>query len=89
MDAFKNLWAEVDAERREMVKAGIEKMIADPEGRGLLITQNQFGVILSADLSDTISAGMIYMNTQPIDLTGLYPVTEKVGSDDSTKSDQL
>lgn len=58
-DLFDNLWKQVREERRKKIETACERMITDPEQRGVLIIENQYGVVLSADLTNTVPYGTV------------------------------
>lgn len=72
MDFFKDLWTEVQAERRQIIETGVEKMLQDGK-QGLLIVENLYGVILSADLSEKVPYGQILLMREELYANGSVP----------------
>lgn len=60
------LWKQIDDDRRAKIEAAVEQMITDPEQRGVLIRESQYGVLLSAELSSAVPYGTVIVKREDV-----------------------
>lgn len=76
---MQDFWAQVDQENVEKLKAALEMRRQDPDGRGLLVVQNQFGTIVRTSLEHHIPRDTILFHREDVNLDGLVPTSTEGG----------
>lgn len=80
-DVMQGVWDQVQIERVQKVAAGVEQMFADPQKRGLIVVENQFGRILEVGLDASVPFGTVHLVRKELDIDNLVSPSTRSGGE--------
>lgn len=70
-DDIRDLWKHVALSNVQKLEEACEKSLLDPQKRGVFVVENQYGTVLSAELSDRVPYGSIYIMKKQVTVSPL------------------